>query len=206
MINKQREGTWLLLTLAVAGAGFAAPAAAQAEDNSLSVLVDGLKQGGILVPIEQQCPPFWTGVAPDDVVTQNGMHFRICKLDPSFKLSSTSSSSTTTSSMPTSAEGAELQQQVMSWAGTYTTSFGLTHLAPNASRGDYAYNNGQIGMTYIDGSTIRGTWEQSTSSKQCADGRYYGQFVFHASPGGFTGNYGYCDDPPTAGEWNGTRQ
>lgn len=200
----------VLLAFTVGSVGPTGPAAAQAELNAMSVLVDGLKQGGILVPTQQQCPAFWTAVVPDDVVTQNGLQFRICKLDPSFDLDSNKSdttNSTSNSSNTSIPDGAQLQAQIMAtWAGTFDTSFGIAHLTPNTSRGDYAYSNGRITVTFVDGATMRGTWEQDTSSKQCPDGRFYGQFTFQANAAGFTGNFGYCDDAPGAGVWNGTKK
>jgi hypothetical protein len=196
-----------VFVIAAIGVGLSGPATAQAENSALSAIVDGLKQGGILVPSAQQCPAFWIDVAPDEVVAQNGTHFRICKLDPSITLNTSNPTPSNTPDTPQTQDGAQLQAQVMAtWYGTFDTSFGITHLQPNASRGDYAYSNGRITVTYVDGTTMKGTWEQDKSSKQCADGRFYGHFIFQASANGFTGTFGYCDDAPGVGVWNGTKQ
>jgi hypothetical protein len=73
------------------------------------------------------------------------------------------------------------------------------------SGGAYAYNNGRIRISSVDGNVMTGEWEQSQSSRRCADGRYYGRFRLEFDRRGFSGGYGYCDAAPTAGEWNGTR-
>lgn len=88
--------------------------------------------------------------------------------------------------------------------GTFLTDFGELHLTPQG--GDYAYANGRVTVSGIHDAIMEGTWEQSTASQACPDGRFWGHFVFSFTPEGFSGFYGYCDGQLTAGKWNGTRR
>lgn len=89
-------------------------------------------------------------------------------------------------------------------AGTFDTSFGLLQLGPND--GTYSHENGRVTVENTHDNIVEGTWEQNSAGTQCPDGRYRGKFVFAFTSNSFTGFYGYCDDPPTAGAWNGTRR
>jgi hypothetical protein len=88
--------------------------------------------------------------------------------------------------------------------GTFDTSFGALDLG--ADSGTYTVSQGRVSVQSTHDNIVEGVWEQSSAAKQCPDGRYWGKFVFAFSAKGFTGFYGYCDDAPTAGEWNGTRR
>jgi hypothetical protein len=94
-----------------------------------------------------------------------------------------------------------LPQQDMT--GNFATSFGRMTLS--ASGGAYATGNGRVSVTRISGNVMQGIWEQSSATRRCSDGRYRGTFVFTFAADGFEGSYGYCDDPPNAGAWNGKR-
>jgi hypothetical protein len=88
--------------------------------------------------------------------------------------------------------------------GTYDTTFGKLTL--KGSSGDYSYSDGKVSVSRVQGNWVEGTWEQSKSSRQCDDGRYYGRFRFEFTAAGFTGIYGYCgDDPGSANVWDGSR-
>lgn len=87
--------------------------------------------------------------------------------------------------------------------GDFNSTFGAMHLDSNG--GTYAYSNGRIRIASASANTLTGTWEQSSSSQRCSDGRYWGRFQMQFTRAGFTGAYGYCDGPTTAGPWNGTR-
>lgn len=88
--------------------------------------------------------------------------------------------------------------------GTFDSDFGVLTLSANA--GSYAYHDGRVSITALSGAAMDGTWEESSGSHRCADGRYRGRFHFDFSGNGFTGRFGYCDDQPGAGRWNGTRR
>lgn len=88
--------------------------------------------------------------------------------------------------------------------GTYDTTFGTLTLS-NGS-GVYSYKDGRVSLSRIEGNYAEGTWEQSTSDRQCPDGRYYGRMRFEFTKTGFVGKYSYCeDDPVDQNTWNGTR-
>ncbi len=87
--------------------------------------------------------------------------------------------------------------------GAFNSTFGAMTLDANGGR--YAYSNGRIRITSASDATLAGVWEQDQSSQRCSDGRYWGRFQLQFSRSGFTGAYGYCDSPTTAGPWNGTR-
>ena len=87
--------------------------------------------------------------------------------------------------------------------GIFDTDFGRLDL--RATEGTYSQSNGHVTVDRAQGNIIRGTWEQSSASKRCRDGRFHGKFVFAFTSDGFTGSYGYCDGPPNDGPWNGRR-
>ena len=89
-------------------------------------------------------------------------------------------------------------------AGTYDTDFGV--LVLTKIDGTYSYKNGRVTITKIYGDFMDGTWSQSVSSQQCADGTYHGTFQLRFTKDGFTGSFGYCERLPNAGVWNGKRR
>jgi hypothetical protein len=88
--------------------------------------------------------------------------------------------------------------------GTFDTDFGMLELS--ATEGTYSQKNGHVTVTKTNGNIVRGIWEQSTASKPCGDGRFWGKFAFTFDAAGFTGTYGYCKGSPNAGPWNGKRR
>ncbi len=88
--------------------------------------------------------------------------------------------------------------------GTFDTDFGVLTLTPQG--GTYSVNDGHVIVANVSGDVMAGTWTQSRAATRCADGTYHGAFTFRFNAQGFVGSYGYCDDPPTAGRWNGTRR
>lgn len=88
--------------------------------------------------------------------------------------------------------------------GTFDSTFGVLEL--RETEGSYSQKNGHVTVLKTVGNRIKGIWEQSTAAQQCPDGRFWGKFVFTFDAQGFTGTYGYCNGPATAGEWNGTRR
>jgi len=100
------------------------------------------------------------------------------------------------------AEGASRPGPV---AGTYDSSFGRMRL--NSSGGAYTNPEGRIVVTSIAGSAMEGVWVQSTSGRECPAGRYgryFGRVRFTFNAEGFTGVWGYCDEPLER-SWNGVR-
>ena len=88
--------------------------------------------------------------------------------------------------------------------GTYTSTFGKLSLSQGT--GAYEYNDGRVTVAHVDGRVAEGIWEQTKSSKQCPDGRYFGRFRFSFTASGFIGAYGYCNEEPSPSNlWNGTR-
>lgn len=90
--------------------------------------------------------------------------------------------------------------------GTYDSDFGELHLNPSTKRGSYAYHNGHIRMSGLVGPEMYGEWGESAGTHPCADGTYRGRFHFSFTASGFAGQFGYCDDAPSTGQWNGTRR
>ncbi len=88
--------------------------------------------------------------------------------------------------------------------GTFDTSFGRMELGVKG--GTYSVHDGKLRVRTTHDNIVEGVWTQTTSARKCSNGGYWGNFVFAFDAKGFTGFYGYCDDPPTAGEWNGTRR
>jgi len=88
--------------------------------------------------------------------------------------------------------------------GTFDTSFGVLTLTNQG--GNYSTSGGRVTVTRLDGNIMEGVWEQSSASRRCANGRYYGKFTFTFAADGFAGAYGYCDEPINAGPWNGKRR
>jgi hypothetical protein len=89
--------------------------------------------------------------------------------------------------------------------GTFDTGGGVMTLSP--SGGNYAYQNGRMRVTAIDGPVMEGVWEQDVSAGRCDDGRYHGKFRLTFTESGFSGVFGYCDEVPSRrGGFQGTRR
>jgi hypothetical protein len=88
--------------------------------------------------------------------------------------------------------------------GAFDTDFGMLTLS--RTDGSYSYKDGRVVISKIVGDFMDGTWTQSSSGQECSDGAYRGTFHFRFSRDGFTGSYGYCDGPTSAGPWNGRRR
>ncbi len=78
-------------------------------------------------------------------------------------------------------------------------------------RGPYSTDSGRI-IGSLNGTTFTGVWVERHSSRKCStekDGSFYWgrlQFNFSDDFYTFSGKWGYCDTPPTAGGWAGTRK
>jgi hypothetical protein len=91
--------------------------------------------------------------------------------------------------------------------GTFNTDFGvLTMMGNPATSGSYAFHDGRVTIMGHSGNTVDGDWEESSGDHKCVDGRYRGHFHWQFTQAGFTGSFGYCDDPANQGKWNGTRR
>ena len=89
--------------------------------------------------------------------------------------------------------------------GTFDSGGGLLKLTP--AGGTYEYANGRLAVDKIDGTVMEGVWTQDSSGQQCKDGGYHGRFRLTFTETGFTGLFGYCDEPPAAqGGFYGTRR
>ena len=89
-------------------------------------------------------------------------------------------------------------------SGTYDSSFGTLTMSPGG--GSYDYYGGQVQVASVAGNVVEGIWTQTRAGRQCPDGRFYGRFRFSFTEAGFSGSYGYCDEEPGTGPWNGTRR
>lgn len=87
--------------------------------------------------------------------------------------------------------------------GTFDTTFGQMTLTPTG--GTFTASNGQLRAVTTQCRTMTGIWVQDKSAHQCPNGKFYGKFQFVFTSKQFTGVYGYCDGPITAGTWNGNR-
>lgn len=88
--------------------------------------------------------------------------------------------------------------------GTFDSDFGVLTLS--ALGGSYTHQDGHVRVTGRNGADVEGVWQELSGTHRCADGTYHGRFRFEFTATGFTGSYGYCDDPPGAGRWNGARR
>jgi hypothetical protein len=93
--------------------------------------------------------------------------------------------------------------------GEWQTNFGMMTLDRSGTmvEGRYEHNNGRITGT-LDGSVLRGFWFQDRADVRCERPKhgthYWGRLKFVFTGLRFTGNWGYCEDRPTA-DWNGHR-
>jgi len=89
--------------------------------------------------------------------------------------------------------------------GTFDTGGGVMTLNPAGGR--YEASNGRMSTTAINGAVMEGIWTQDSSGQQCKDGGYHGRFRLVFTETGFSGLFGYCDEPPGApGGFHGTRR
>jgi hypothetical protein len=89
--------------------------------------------------------------------------------------------------------------------GTFDTGGGVMTLNPAGGR--YAYQNGRMSTTSINGTVMEGRWEQDMSAGKCEDGRYWGKYRLTFTSGGFSGVFGYCDEEPhRTGGFQGQRR
>ncbi len=88
--------------------------------------------------------------------------------------------------------------------GVFDTDFGTLRLG--ARGGVYTFKDGQVCIAKVYANSMIGTWTQSDSGRRCDDGTFRGHFRFTFNQSGFTGSFGYCDDPPNDGPWNGRRK
>ncbi len=95
-------------------------------------------------------------------------------------------------------------QPTAAMTGTFDTNLGVLVLAGNA--GTYSILDGRVTVTGVTGDAMDGTWNTSWSAQRCGDGLFRGRFRFTFNAAGFTGAYGFCDGPLTAGAWNGQRR
>ena len=86
----------------------------------------------------------------------------------------------------------------------FDTNFGVFTLTDHD--GTYADSDGRVANLKVDGDSMDGTWTQTLSSHRCPDGSYRGSFHLQFTQDGFTGTWGWCDGPLTAGVWNGKRR
>jgi hypothetical protein len=107
-----------------------------------------------------------------------------------------------TAGAASSLSGSDLGFAIMT--GTFDSNFGLLTLSTGG--GSYDYYGGQLRVSGISGNVMEGTWTQTRSGRQCPDGLYRGRFRFTFTSSGFSGSFGYCEDEPGAGVWNGTRR
>ncbi len=86
-----------------------------------------------------------------------------------------------------------------SWTGTWHTEWGDMKLTQNGSKvtGTYEHISGTISGT-VSGNVLSGIWTQTNGK-----GKF--KFVMSSDGKSFTGSYGYNDNEPTSGGWNGTR-
>lgn len=95
--------------------------------------------------------------------------------------------------------------------GVWSSSEGEIRFRQQGSRvaGRYTNDNGEIVGTFQNG-TLNGIWIEDQSGQRCPtakNGRYYwGKLEFRFSGNRFTGKWGYCDGPLTAGAWGGEKK
>ena len=74
--------------------------------------------------------------------------------------------------------------------------------------GRYTNDGGEI-VGEMNGNVLEGYWIENGANERCAtarNGRYYwGRIRWTFTGDKFTGAWGYCDKPPTSGDWNGER-
>ncbi len=88
--------------------------------------------------------------------------------------------------------------------GTFDTDFGVLTLTPQG--GTYSVNDGHVIVANVSGDVMAGTWTQSRAGHAVRRRHLSRRLHVRFNAQGFVGSYGYCDDPPTAGRWNGTRR
>ncbi len=95
--------------------------------------------------------------------------------------------------------------------GIWSSSEGAITFRQQGNRiaGRYTNDNGEIaGVLHND--TLSGYWIEDHSAQRCQsprNGRYFwGRMEFRFSGNRFSGKWGYCDGPLTAGAWGGERK
>lgn len=89
--------------------------------------------------------------------------------------------------------------------GRYQTDWGLMEIGPNGATYVYSGRNGRLDSLPAGYGTVSGIWRQDGGARDCGGGQYYGRYTITFTAQGFTGQFGYCDDPPALG-WSGTRR
>lgn len=89
--------------------------------------------------------------------------------------------------------------------GSYSTDWGQMEIGPAGATYVYGTRRGMLDTLPPGYGTVSGTWRQDGGARDCGGGQYYGRYTITFTAGGFTGQFGYCDDPPALG-WSGTRQ
>jgi hypothetical protein len=89
--------------------------------------------------------------------------------------------------------------------GSYSTDWGQMEIGPAGATYIYGTRMGMLDTLPSGYGTVSGTWRQDGGARDCGGGQYYGRYTITFTAGGFTGQFGYCDDPPSLG-WSGTRQ
>jgi hypothetical protein len=93
--------------------------------------------------------------------------------------------------------------------GEWQTDFGMMSLDRSGTvvEGSYEHNNGKISGS-MERNILRGFWFQDRADTRCERPKhgthYWGRLKFVFTGRTFTGNWGYCEDRPTA-DWNGHR-
>lgn len=94
-------------------------------------------------------------------------------------------------------------------SGTYNTTEGKMTLRQQDDQvtGYYGNDNGELNGT-LHNRTMEGVWIEDQSARRCStsqNGRYYwGKISIKFTNEGFSGKWGYCNDPLTS-SWSGTR-
>jgi hypothetical protein len=97
-------------------------------------------------------------------------------------------------------------------SGDWVTTFGDMSLSYNVDHyeGRYTYGGGRIDAK-MNGDRLVGYWISPTGTERACEEKkygteYYGRFEFtFSSSARFTGIWGYCNDPPGEGKWDGGR-
>lgn len=106
--------------------------------------------------------------------------------------------------------GARIQRKPPS-SGTWATTEGdlvLFVAVDSKAMGRYGPDEGLISGEFSDG-VLRGHWAEGSSKRRCPTerlgSRYWGRIHWVFTGDAFDGAWGYCDEEPTRGGWNGQR-
>ena len=95
-------------------------------------------------------------------------------------------------------------------SGRWNTPWGEMQLTVNGGQvdGQYGHNGGRVSGRLV-GDTFTGYWLQTASERRCnrvvGGTPYWGQVKLRFSGERFDGHWGYCEQAPDRGGWNGTR-